>query len=166
MPQNSNICVAVNGALTSSLDLEAVQSTLAKRLSVDLADGAGLGQAAQIFSDSRTLAASANENLDLNGSLTNAFGAVIAFTKIKALMVFASTANTNDVIVGGAASNGFVSPFGAANNTVAVKPGGCLVLVAPDAGGYAVTAATADLLKIANGGAGSAVTYDIVLIGA
>ena len=40
-----------------------------------------------------------------------------------------------------------------------------LLLVAPGAAGYAVTAGTGDILKVANSGAGTGVTYDIVIVG-
>jgi hypothetical protein len=97
--------------------------------------------------------------------LTNAFGAVLTFTKIKALIIRAAAGNTNDIVVGNAASNGFISPFGALAHTVKVKPGGLFVLVAPDVNGYAVVAATGDLLHVANGGAGTPVSYDIFILG-
>lgn len=161
----ATVAVSVTGKLSSALDLESVVSQLTKGLSVPFTDGSGAGQATNVFSDTRTLAASATENIDLAGTLTNALGAVISLTKVKALIIFAAAANTNDVVVGGAASNGFSTPFGAAAHTVKVKPGGCMVLIAPDAAGYAVVAATADLLQVANGGAGTPVTYDIIVIG-
>ena len=41
-----------------------------------------------------------------------------------------------------------------------------MLIASPTAAGWLVTAGTGDLLKIANGGAGSAVDYDIILIGA
>jgi hypothetical protein len=133
--------------------------------SLDFADGAGAGQAQKIFTDTRTLAASASEDLDLNGVLTDAFGASLAFAEIKAIMIKAAAANTNNITIGGAATNQFVSPFGAGTHTLTLRPGGVLLLVAGDATGYAVTAGTGDLLKIANAAAGSSITYDIVLIG-
>jgi len=128
-------------------------------------DGVGANQAKAAFADERTLAASANESLDLAGGLTDVFGNTITFTKIKAIVVQAAAANSNDVVIGGAASNGFTSFVGAADDTIKVKPGGMLVLVAPDANGYAVVASTGDLLKVANSGAGTAVTYKIIIIG-
>jgi hypothetical protein len=165
MPLTAKLSIGLTGEITNALDLEAAVAALTKNLVISLTDGLGANQATNIFSDQRTLAASATENIDLNGALTNAFGQTVNFTKVKLLAIFAAAANTNDVIVGNAATNGFISPFGAATHTVAVKPGGCLLLAAPDANGYAVTAATADLLKILNSGAGTSITYDIVVIG-
>jgi hypothetical protein len=166
MPFSGNINVNVTGQLTTALDLEGVVSTLSKKMLLGLTDGTGANQANNCFSDTRTLAASATESLDLSGALLNAFGQTIAFTRVKALMIFAAAGNTNDVVVGGAGANGFISPFGAAAHTVRVKPGGSLILTAPDVNGYSVTAATADLLQIANSAAGTPVTYDVIVIGA
>lgn len=119
-----------------------------------------------VFADRRTLAASANESLDLAGSLVDALGATITFARVRALLIEAAAANANTVVVGGAASNAWSAPFGDATDTLVVRPGGVGLLIAPDTTGYAVTPATADLLKIANGGSGTPVTYDITLIGA
>lgn len=130
-----------------------------------LTNGTGANQANEVFSDIRTLTASSTENLDLAGGLTGHFGETLTFTKIKGVIIVADAGNTNDVVVGGAASNGFAALFGDATDTVKVKPGGSLALIAPDAAAYAVTAGTGDLLKIANGGSGTSVTYKIVLIG-
>lgn len=114
-----------------------------------------------LFSDQRTLAASATENLDLSGVLTDAFGAVITAAEIVAIYVKAAKTNVNNVIIGNVA-NGFVGPLGA-TGTYTVKPGETFVAVSQS--GWAVTAATADLLKLANSAGGSAVVYDVILVG-
>lgn len=132
----------------------------------NLDNGSGANQASLMFSDIRTLTASSTENLDLAGSLVDAFGTTLTFAKIKALIVIADAGNTNDVLVGGAGSNTMLTFFGDATDIVKVKPGGMLVLVAPDATGYAVTASTGDILKVANSSSGTGVTYKIILIGA
>lgn len=156
----------IHAALTGANDFAAPRYDLTPALTpIDLTEGVGDNQADLLFADERTLAASASEDLDLSGVLTSPLGATIAAVRIKAILIKAAAGNTNDVIVGGAATNAFVGPFGAAANTHAVRPGGVYLAVAPKAG-WPVTAATADLLRIANGGAGTDVTYDVVLIGA
>jgi hypothetical protein len=112
-----------------------------------------------------TLAASATQNLDLNGVMIDELGAPFNPARIVALMVVADDANTNDVVIGGAGANAFVGPFGAAAHTVAVRPGGTLLLFAPKGTGWPVTAATADLLKLTNSAAGTAVSFSIALLG-
>ncbi|MET7933489.1 hypothetical protein [Streptomyces sp. NPDC005322] len=168
MALTSTLSVAASAELTSSLDLGTASAPVNMRRAVTLTSGTAAGQADRVFSDRRTLAASATEDLDLAGVLLDAFGAAISFARIKGLIVSAAAANTNNVIVGNATSNGFVSWVGGAAHTVTVRPGATLALFAgqADATGYAVTAGTGDLLKVANSGAGSSVTYDIVLIGA
>ncbi|MBY8826122.1 hypothetical protein [Sphingomonas colocasiae] len=164
---SASLSVSLAGILANILDIGSANYPINFNPNVVFTDGAGAGQANKIFTDTRSLAASASEDLDLNGTtLIDAFGNAMAMTKLKALIVYAAPGNTNDVVVGGASSNGVFSMFGASTDTVKVKPGGFLVLAAPTAAGYAVTAATADLLKIANGSSGSGVTYTIVLIGA
>jgi hypothetical protein len=81
------------------------------------------------------------------------------------ICVVASSANTNNVLVGGAASNQFINWVGNSSDIVVVKPGGILFLYTPTDPGYAVTAGTGDLLKIANSGAGTGVTFDIYIGG-
>lgn len=169
MALSSLVSVNVGGALSASLDLSASAAvTLAKAYSASLSTGTAAGQADKIYFDNNTLSASATLDVDLAGALTDALGNAATFARVKAIVVAAAAGNTNNVIVGGAASNGFVTPFGGATHTVTVRPGGFLVLACGigDATGYVVTAATGDLLRISNSGAGTSVTYDLVVIGA
>lgn len=166
MSLTSKVVTRVLASQTSPLDLASGSFPLSVNTTVDLSDGTGAGSADLLFSDRRTLAASTSESLDLAGSLTDAFGATITFARVKAIYIAAASGNTNNVLVGGAASNGFATWVGDATDVVVVRPGGALLLAAPDATAYAVTAATGDLLKIANSGSGTSVTYDVVIIGA
>lgn len=168
MPLTSRISVAVSATQTAALDLGSAQALLSKSYVADLANGTNVGQADRVFHDTRTLAASANEDLDLAGVLTDALGGSLTFARIKGLIVSASAANSNNVVVGAATSNGFISWVGAATHAVTLRPGATFILMAgaADSTGYAVTAATADLLRIANSAGGTSVTYDIAIIGA
>jgi hypothetical protein len=166
MSLQAKIAVLISAVLAGSADLGTLKQELTNYgPSFNFADGSGANQANKLWSDTRTINASSNEAIDLAGVLTDAFGAGVSFTKVRALLVKASAANVNDVLVGGAAANQFLSMFGDATDVVKVKPGGCMLLVAPDANGYAAAAGTADQLKIANSGAGTGVTYDILIIG-
>jgi len=166
MALSTVINLSVSANQTSALDLGTVALPVAYSHKETLTNGTGANQANELFSDTRTLAASASENLDLAGVLTNAFGTTITFTKVKAIIVAAAPGNTNDVLVGGAATNAFINWVGDATDTVKVKPGGMFVITAPDTNGLAVTAGTGDILKVANAGAGTSVTYDVIIIGA
>lgn len=167
MPLTSSLTVQLGAALTRVDDIgSTARDDLLWNFAKSLANGTGANQADRVWRDQRTLAASANEDLDLAGALTDALGGSAVFARVKAIVVRASDANTNNVVVGGAASNQFVGPFGAGTHTVAVKPGGIFAVFAADATAWAVTAGTGDLLRIANSAGSTAVTYDIIIIGA
>lgn len=157
--------VSLNGTFTGDNDLSTVSQALAYTKAFDFTNGTGANQANMIFMDQRTISASGNDDLDLAGSLTNAYGTTITFTSIKGIIVYAATANTNDVHVGGAGSNQFLEWVGNSSDLVVVKPGGLLALVNPQANGYAVTASTGDILRVSNSSSGTSVTYDIILLG-
>lgn len=150
---------------SSSQDLSSLESNLPFGRQFAWSDGDGAGEADTIWSDERTLAASGTEDLDLAGSLTDPFGATITLATVKGLIIAADSGNTNNVVLGGASSNGWVTWVGAATDKVVVRPGGLLALFAPDATAYAVTADTADLLHVANSGSGTSVKYQIIVIG-
>ena len=131
---------------------------------VRLAPGTGANQADKQFADYRTIAASGTDVLDLAGTLTDPLGATLTFVKVKAILVIADAANTNDVLISPGATNPFNGPFTGTTPAVAVRPGGVTLFALPGAG-WTVTASTGDLLKIANGGAGTSVGYTVVIIG-
>lgn len=132
---------------------------------VKLASGTGANQADLLWCDERTISASSSENLDLAGSLTDAFGATLTMVEVVAIIISASSGNTNDVVVGAAGSNP-LPLFGGTSGTIAVRPGGLFVIAAPNAAGQVtVTAGTGDILKVANSSSGSSVTYKIMVVG-
>jgi len=161
---SAQVSAVIKADLANVVDLGTVMNSVSWSPSYSFGDGTGADQAKIVFTDERTLAASANESLDLAGGLTDAFGQAITFTKIKAIAIKAAAGNTNNVEVGGAASNAFLL-FKDATDVLPVRPGGMALIVAPDAAGIAVTAGTGDLLKVANSGGGTGVTYQIAILG-
>ena len=153
--------------LATARDLVTGSAPLSYRNRVSLASGTGAGQADLVFSDTRTISASGNDDLDLAGGLTDALGTTLTFVKIKALVVTAAAGNTNNVLVGGDATNTFLTWVVAEGDAVILRPGASLALFAgvADATGYAVTASTGDLLRITNSAGSTSVTYDIVIVG-
>lgn len=146
------------------LDLSTPIDALDKKTKIELANGTGTGMADLCFHDQRTVAASGTDALDLAGSLAGPFGASQVFVELRALLVFAAAANTNNVRVNRPASNG-VPLFLAASDGIDVPPGGLFMWACPADGKVPVTAGTGDLLNIDNSGAGTSVTYDVVIIG-
>ena len=165
MSLTARITAELSARLTGAADFGAPTSAPRFAQQITLTDGTGAGQADRVWSDRRTLAASASEDLDLAGALMDVFGATVTLARVKALYVAASAANTNDVVIGAAAANAWSALLGE-SGTVTVRPGGLLLVVAPDATAYPVTGDTGDLLRVANGAGGSSVTYDICVIGA
>lgn len=167
MALTSKVRVEVTATQAPTVDLGSATRSGTVSLAISLADGAAAGQANVAWFDSGTLAASANVDLDLAAGLTDSFGNSLTFAKVKAIVVKAAAGNTNNIIVGGAASAQFATWAGAAAHTVTVKPGGVFALAvgSGDLNGYAVTATTADLLRLANSGAGTSVAYEVAIVG-
>lgn len=173
MPLSSRLTIQVQATHTgasTALDLGTITPISAlvnQSKDLQLADGTGAAQADRMFSDTRTIAASSNEDLDLVGALADAIGGTASFVRIKGLYIAASTGNTNNVVVGAAATNPWATLLNA-TGTVTLRPGAalCVVTGSADTTTYATTAGTGDLLRIANSGAGSTVNYDIIVVGA
>lgn len=165
MTLSTKMSVSLKSTLSSTLDLVTSRAPLDYTTAVSLASGTGANQADRVFADTRTLAASATEDLDLAGVLIDPLGATLTFARVKLVLVKAAAGNVNNVNVTRPASNG-VPLFLAAGDGFPVRPGGGNLWWSPDATGVAVTAGTGDLLTFTNSGAGTSVTYDIVIIGA
>lgn len=138
-----------------------------------LANGTAASQADLLYVATGTLAGAASVALDLAGSLLDAFGNTITFARIRSMFVELQTATAASAItVGGNATNSFanwITSAGAINTDqprIRVRNGGCFGLFSIDATGYAVTAGTADLLKLLNEDGVNTATYRVALIGA
>lgn len=166
MPLTTNVSLLVRALLTGATDHAPLTAPHALSYATGWASGVAANQADLVWSDKRTLAASANEDLDLAGVLAGALGGTVTFARVKLLMVLADAANTNNVVVGAAAATAWVGPFGAGTHTVAVQPGGCALFAAPGATAWPVGAGATDFLRIANSAGGTSVTYDVLAIGA
>ena len=151
--------------LTSLIDAFATGSNDFDAITMELTNGTGTGQANSKWEDTRTLAASGNDDLDLAGGLTDAFGATITFTKIKFLVVTLDAPDgTLSLRVGPqGVANAWQGPFGGTGATVYKTVTQAEILVF-DKYGFSVTAATGDILRINNPSA-SSVVYHIFMIG-
>lgn len=165
MALRSEFIVKAACTLSTALDLATASVPLDMTNQIRLTSGTGADQADLIFHDTRTLAASATEDLDLAGVLASALGTTLTFARIKAVIVSAASGNTNNVNLTRPAANG-VPLFLAAGDGIAVRPGGVFAWVAPDATAVAVTAGTGDLLTVTNSAGSTSVTYSVVIVGA
>lgn len=164
MALTTTIETRINAYQTGSSGLASVEAKPGINYAKSLTSGTATGQADVVWSKTATLAASANEDLDLAGSLSAPLGGSAVFVKVKAIQITADEGNTNNVVVGGAAATQFVGGFGAATHTFAIPPGGTFLVAAP-AAGWTVGAGASDLLRIANSAAGTPVTYKILVVG-
>jgi hypothetical protein len=164
MSLKSHVEVVLTALQVTSQDFADAGFPLAIRRALDLDNGAGANQANVLFSDQRTLAPSASENLDFNGGgLLDALGNAVLLARVRAILIYASPANVNNLTLFGNANS--IPLLNTAATTMSLPPGGLLFILRPDAAGAVVTAATGDIIQVANAGAGTSVTYDIVVLG-
>lgn len=164
MPVQGKLLLTALLTQTNPLDRGSGSFTPDIRFSNDFTSGIGANQADRLFTDDRQIAASGTEDLDVAGGLTDAFGATITMARVKAVFFQAALANINNVVIG-AGTNPWLTALGA-TGTITLRPGAWFGLCAPDAVAYAVTAATGDILKVANSGAGTVVNYTVMILGA
>lgn len=156
--------LSIVAALSSTLDLTSPEADLTKSYVDSFANGTGANQAQEIFSDSRTVAGSGTDNIDLSGALSDALGAIVAFTGVKGIAV--RNTGTTQLRIGKKITNGFAGPYDQTAGALGhiIEAGATYFVSNPSAAGWAVTAATADQLSIENLG-GSSGAYDIVIVG-
>jgi hypothetical protein len=164
MPLKTQIFAGISAAMVGAPDVGKSNFEIdGSAAAILLGDGSGTGKANAIYQDRITLAASANQDIDLRGTLVGALGEPVVFASVKAIFIRAAAANINDVIVGGG-TNPFLGPLGGTTPTHTLKPGGLLLWANPN-NGWTVQASTSDILRVANGGAGSSVTLELVVVG-
>lgn len=162
MSLTTKISVNVSALQQNTVGLTPVSAALSLMKSVELASGTGADQADVVYSSQATILTAATLSLDLKGSLTDALGAAFTPAKLKAVIIYSHPSNTTNLTLFGDAAH--VPLLDTVATTTTLKPGGLLVLAQPAASGYAVTATTADLVKIVNA-AGASAVVDIVLVG-
>ena len=168
MALTSKIRVSLEATQTGPNDFGGIFTPLVAA-AFDLADGTTAGAADILFTDERTVASATNDDLDLSGVLTNAFGQSLIMVEIVAIMIInapkSGTANTTNLTVG-VGTNPVVGYLGGTTPTLGpIRPGGVRLLAESDAAGLcAVTAGTGDILRIANS-SGAAATYQIAVLG-
>lgn len=157
---------AVKGTLSVTRDAGDAAVPISEVANYDIADGTGAGQANAVYVDDFSIIASGTLAIDLSGSLVDPNNVTKAFTSVKEIRIKADAANTNSIVYGNAASNQFLGPMGNANDTIAIKPGGLLILnEGYSAAGWAVANGSTDNILLTNSAGGTPVTGTIVIIG-
>lgn len=164
MSLTAELRLSVTGKHVNPLDLGSVALPFSLVHAASLVSGTGAGAADRVFTDERTLVASATEDLDLAAVLVDAFGAAITFAKIKALIIAAAAGNTNNINVSRPAGATGVPLFLAISDGFVLPPGFCNAWFGEGAG-VVVTPGTGDLITITNAAGGTPVTYKVIIIG-
>lgn len=170
MGLKAEILARLNVRQTGSQDFGGPDFSGSMQALVQLVDGTGEGQANIAFMDERTVLTAANDDIDLAGVLTDAFGATVAGAEIVCLFVInkprldTDAANTTNLTIG-VGTNPVTGYLGGTTPTIGpIRPGDFVMFGGPNVGGFGViTAATGDILRIANS-AGATAKYQIGLI--
>lgn len=133
-----------------------------------ITDGTTANKADILYAAQRAVTTGANDDIDLAGVLTNAFGETITAAELVAILVInepvTGAANTTALTIG-AGSNPFVGFLGGTTPTIGpLRPGAAFMLFAGDAAGIGtVTAGTGDILRITNA-SGATANYQIAIL--
>lgn len=135
-----------------------------------LANGTGVGQFDIPYFAERTVNASSNDDLDLAGVLTGAFGTTLTMAELVAIVVVnapidaTQPPNVSNLTLGGG-SNPFLGFLGGTTPIIGpIGPGGFFVIACGGAAGIGTVAAgTGDIFRVANG-AGGAAKYQIAAL--
>lgn len=162
-----------------NIDIKGVQSPTApagggvegllKKIQI-LTDGTGNTQADLMYSAQRTLAASANELLDLAGVLTDPLGNTLTFVEV-ILVGFQMTNTTagDAIIVGPDSSAGWgdsatgLGPWADASDRSGIAAEGFFLWYNPR--GLAVGAGTSDEIYVEEVGTANSAVYNVLVIG-
>lgn len=136
----------------------------AMTLSQAFSDGTTANKFDRVYVAERTVLTGANDDIDLSGVLTDAFGSTITAVELVGILLINQakdgSVNTTNLTVGGSTSG--VPGFTTAGSVV--KPGGVYLVMNPDATGIAtITASTGDILRITNS-AGASNKYQIAVL--
>jgi hypothetical protein len=130
-----------------------------------LETGVSANEADLLYAASLVIAPSGSQTLTLaGGTLKDPFGAALTFAYVKGILARVYPTSPGGLIIGNAAANTFVGPFGGAVHTIAVKPGGKFEAANPQAG-WVVGPGASDQLKLANDGGVGPVNFDLLIIG-
>ena len=122
MALKTSLAFTIVADLTKAFDEAAGIVGHALARNYGFSDGAAANQANRIYQDKNTIAASGVFDYDLSGALLDVYGDAVVFARVRALVVAAADANTNNVLVGGV-TNGLVTILSPAGSGTSPVPG-------------------------------------------
>lgn len=162
----TTVTTKVSWQYREAMDLGNVNDSNSLDYTYFLDDGTTSGKADVFWGDTRSLATTANDDLDLTALSTTRFGITgnTTFVTIKGVyIVNEATVSGEDLVVGGSNTNPWQGPFGATNDTIRCSAGASLQLLRPLTG-WSVSDGSADILRINNAGSNTNI-YKIVIFG-
>jgi hypothetical protein len=158
----TRVGVNLSGSLAGTAGLSTPTAVLSAVRTIELANGVGASQADSVYSTTLSITTGATTDVDIKGTLLDALGTAFTPAKVKAIYIFSATANTTNLTLFGDANS--VPILNTAATTATLLPGGIFLMVQPPLAGIAVTAATGDIIQIANA-AGATASVDLVIVG-
>lgn len=149
--------IEFSGTYKSAGDLETGQVPIGIAQLQSYTNGTGANQANAWFSDTRALASSTPETIDLTSGLTDRFGTTIVFATITEILVYNRNTTASQTI---ALSGNAMTAFGATTETVGPKG---IWHVASPVDGFTITNTNQDQFTVTPGA--YAVSYDLIIVG-
>ena len=127
MPQNVNIkaTMQIDSSGAQTIGGAAPVYSKGPATDINLADGTGTNQANRAYMATRTILTGANDDLDLNGVLTDVFGNLLSLTIVKGIIIRSDPANTTNLTVGGAPAGASAGILALASFSAAVRACRC-----------------------------------------
>jgi hypothetical protein len=129
--------------------------------------GTGSLQFDTVFTESVTLTASQNLDIDLRGnaSFTDVFGVTLAMVELRLLMIQSRPTNTGTIAAGGTVTNQITGIFSDPSDRQVVHPGGLWIGGPYPDGSIPIVAGTGDLFRITNLSGSVTAAVDIFALG-
>ena len=125
--------------------------------------GTGASQADAAAYDTRALAGSANEDINLRSIAWTPDGSTAVFAEVRALIIKAAATNGGELEIKPTGATGWTGLLKNTTDIIKLEPGATLALIAPPDGSYTTTAGS-NSINISNTD-GSAASYDIMVVG-
>ena len=159
--QSLSVSLATNGlTISNPSEISRTQDRINTSIITSLRNGNGAGEANMVWSAQRVIAPGGDDDIDLNGGITDAYGMTITFINVRGIFVVNRSPNPGTRIT--VANTG--GNFPPVQWAIPCGPGDGFSFMERQVG-LTVVPAAADTLRMTNEDGGASATYDIVVIG-
>jgi hypothetical protein len=156
----ASIVANLTGQNSSGTGNTTALNAIASNINKPFTTGTGANQVADILVQSGTVTSGSPVQVDLSGGLAPPVGSAPTPSRIVFIRLVNKSTTTGEVLDLGAGTNPVTTYMSGTTPTLKVGPGGHADLVSP-IDGYAITAGTADALRIA--ASSGTISYDIFI---